>query len=1025
MKLNQEPILNEKKQALKDGNGKIIYQTTQEPPCLSSSRQNSSLPDTAFSSLKSGAGQVKKSTTLPNVVSIEKGLLKQERIQLVKASKNLKLSQTGRDLRQVKGTSVNDEIKGSSPEAKNVHAFDGKRSPVFLENLFVSPEDMRSTPCACHCPESKNSIASIIKNISTHTAEAKNILQKQFNRCGAEREDQVDEEGIPFKTESQSSVFQDTFPLRQTQSSPVKQNFEDNTMSLDAKHPPVIIRRSISTPATFRQSTRGSAFGRVRSSTVRKFHSNMTESIATTNIHHSAFRPVASSTSEDLGSVTEEISGKNARYQKTIKAKRRKQKERQKDKSQNPNVCVPPFTTFNGVIASSTVNIEDILPPERTIMSFSSKEISPCNGNNDPFVVTNETYVSINDEKDNSIESISNLIEVTHISQSTKSESLLVEDKNQCFETATSLFQKEQAITPEKSIISASRGETFPSSGKNNPFVANETSFTAKSKIYSDVSNLLEKKKISQSTEAESLLDEEHFGDKDISVKANKLNWGTIFDSSSTARILLEYDSKNQVGTDEHFKTSLYNKMDNVSYLPLDSRETENERDGRPPSSRTHAIFDYNSVTNAESPTPTPSPKYERFEDEQQPLIQKYHDRLLSQKISPKSNGSPSSHESCSHSRTTTRSGLSNNTTSNQTISTYLSGTASCAQTVTSSVAEADREVKETNRRERRRRENVSDDFDGTFSVISSDTASTSTHAYIALSGSPPPLRDGAVMPVDRFLSSGTRLSPIGNNSMNGRPPPCMIARSIISASSSSLANTHSSISTGEEPPFLISCQKHGTDSAERQVVKSIPPRSEANDCKRLVSDDSIVYSKLGSKLGSDEKGRHTRLCYTTKASSSRSSKQKSKTRKSQKNFIDRTPTPSPCHSFPVSPINFSSGSTPVSPPSQFINTKEVQELQNMGASRPNVFRHSANDRGKVVLFSPEASRSETRNRNIISPYGIDSEKKMAFGRMDNVQSQCYTGLEPLRENGNDRQQHWSDDDISKPQYKALVSPES
>jgi len=96
-----------------------------------------------------------------------------------------------------------------------------------------------------------------------------------------------------------------------------------------------------------------------------------------------------------------------------------------------------------------------------------------------------------------------------------------------------------------------------------------------------------------------------------------------------------------------------------------------------------------------------------------------------------------------------------------------------------------------------------------------------------------------------------------------------------------------------------------------------------------------------------------------------------------------------------------------------------------MGASRPNVFRHSANDRGKVVLFSPEASRSETRNRNIISPYGIDSEKKMAFGRMDNVQSQCYTGLEPLRENGNDRQQHWSDDDISKPQYKALVSPES
>ena len=137
-------------------------------------------------------------------------------------------------------------------------------------------------------------------------------------------------------------------------------------------------------------------------------------------------------------------------------------------------------------------------------------------------------------------------------------------------------------------------------------------------------------------------------------------------------------------------------------------------------------------------PTPTPVSPSGRTGTPQQPpkvlsLIQ--------------GNMSPCSQDSCAQSRMTPCSRHSNNT-SNQTLSTSLSG--SCNRSVTSSVAEADREVRDTNRRELRRLS--ANYYDGAVSIHSSDTTSTNPSTYVALTSNPCPPREGASMPVDRFF---------------------------------------------------------------------------------------------------------------------------------------------------------------------------------------------------------------------------------------------------------------------------------
>jgi len=416
---------------------------------------------------------------------------------------------------------------------------------------------------------------------------------------------------------------------------------------------------------------------------------------------------------------------------------------------------------------------------------------------------------------------------------------------------------------------------------------------------------------------------------------------------------------------------------------------------------------DKNSTRHTETPSPIPPPEYHHLINEEQPSVtQKYpimnytHNLprtpppsfvsppnndmksqeclILPNRISSRENFSPSSHDSCSKSRTTTRSWQSNNT-SNNTISTSLSGTVSCGATVTSSLIEADREVMETNRRERYRRENVNLDLDGTVSVHSSDSASTNTHAYLALASSPASIRDGASMPVERFLSSGG-LNVIGwNNSVNnGRHVSSVCARSHVTLSSNSLANTASSVSTVEEPPRFVSCPSSPTLRAIPVKLcsssKSIPSRYESDELKRTIADDGIAYTILGS----EKKVRRPSINSYSNCSTSKSYKKKDKTRKykklSSKYYVDPSSIPVPYYSFPGSPDENNSRNSPCSLSNNSIDFIEHRDFHNLGADFPQVLRnsidaHLVHPKGKLVSFSPKYSGIGVESTNVISPH--------------------------------------------------------
>mmetsp|Transcript_15366 Transcript_15366/g.17557 ORF Transcript_15366/g.17557 Transcript_15366/m.17557 type:complete len:938 (+) Transcript_15366:312-3125(+) len=434
-------------------------------------------------------------------------------------------------------------------------------------------------------------------------------------------------------------------------------------------------------------------------------------------------------------------------------------------------------------------------------------------------------------------------------------------------------------------------------------------------------------------------------------------------------------------------------EKDIVSYLPLEA-DTVGNRKGDNQSNESEAKNDEDmtgmfpgkfiprpmSRKGAESPTTVPSPTYQKIVDYDQQLFTSTHHpspplpvghrRVLKTPASPcaraatppsnpsksrlvlplrpKGNMSPSSHDSASFSRVTSHS----NNTSNQTLSTSVSGTLSCNRSVTSSVAEADREVREANRRELKRREGI--DLDGTMSIQSSDT--TSTNAYLALASSPAQLREGANIPYDRFFGCNSAFGPINSQSSNasssgtgwhnpqnqnysspsvhGRHPASLNTRSPITVSSNSIAT----VSTGDEPPRFVSCSSK---------VVPLPPRSDNYE-------SSLAYSKLGS---SDMKGISST---SSRSSSSKSSKSKSKSKKKDKtrhyhkmgsakvaDHNGRTSTPSPCHSYSASPIK-----TPISPPNQFGYPQEPLDIP-----RPSVRRQLPPDNmlpgSKYVLVSP------------------------------------------------------------------------
>ena len=429
--------------------------------------------------------------------------------------------------------------------------------------------------------------------------------------------------------------------------------------------------------------------------------------------------------------------------------------------------------------------------------------------------------------------------------------------------------------------------------------------------------------------------------------------------------------------------------VDNVKHVVQESNRFELSTES------TEKIVTKPILAKAESPTPVPKPGYHKIVDEESPSpvhhvysnpplpynrrISRTPPSPLGRVATPPSNPnrksfilkgptSPCSHDSASYSRTS-RSGQSVNT-STQTHSTSISGNMSCNRSVTSSVAEADREVRDANHRELRRREVV--DLDESMSIQTSDT--TSTNAYLALTSSPAQLREGANITYDRFFGGGCNnsIGPANSQSsnassfglgwnnqsqhssspgMNGRNRTSVNVRSPITVSSNSMANTNSSSSTGEDPPRVVSCSNKTVPLSSSR--SDMPPRSDHHE-------SSLGYSKLGSS-----KRRSKSRSSSRTSSKSSSSKSKSKRKDAPRLYHKigsakvadqsiRTSTPSPCHSFQTSP------KTPSTPPSHFGYPTEPVDLP-----RPQVLRHlpipNMPPGPKLVLVSPPSDNKSKR----------------------------------------------------------------
>lgn len=446
-----------------------------------------------------------------------------------------------------------------------------------------------------------------------------------------------------------------------------------------------------------------------------------------------------------------------------------------------------------------------------------------------------------------------------------------------------------------------------------------------------------------------------------------------------------------------------------VSYLPL---EFENQQFGGFIDEENHRIdeetpMDFPSIfstqklskRNVESPTPVPQPAYQKIVDDELPSPNHLHtnpplpvphsrrisrtppspivrvatppSKFTQKRLILKGNTSPCSHDSASYSRTSRS--LQSVNTSAQTHSTSISGNISCSRSITSSVAEADKEVRDLNRRELKRRGKA--DFDGTMSIQSSDT--TSTNAYLALTSSPAQLREGANIHYDRFFSNNS-IGPVNSQSshassygqswnqsqqysspgMSSRNPTSV--RSPITVSSNSISNTNSSTSTGEDPPRIVSCASNlGPLNANRGEM---PPRSDQQD-------SSLGYSQLGSSKHKS-KSRSSSKSSSSKSKSSKS-KKKDHTRLYQKigsaKVADhytsmRTSTPSPSNSYQTSPKH-----TPITPPSHFDYPSELIDVP-----KPKVHRQLPVQLGngsKLVLVSPSQSEGR-KNSTTLRPTG-------------------------------------------------------
>lgn len=391
-----------------------------------------------------------------------------------------------------------------------------------------------------------------------------------------------------------------------------------------------------------------------------------------------------------------------------------------------------------------------------------------------------------------------------------------------------------------------------------------------------------------------------------------------------------------------------------------------------------------------ESPFATPSPSYQQFVDEHVDSSEMGTDRQAvpsSPKLPnvrvevaniasppPQSNSFDGSDTTRSTQSPGTRSLSTNNTSGHTTLATSTSATVSSSHvSVLSTVSEADLEVMETNqagkmriRQEQKLSQKLAQGSavrkGDVGSVTSASTTSTATHGYLALAGSPAPLREGASLPVDRFFGQ-TRIPVAHSMSLNSGSTSSSSAKSKKggvgtgspqTVSSSSMANNSSSSSADEEPPKFVSYldRKSKPQTPVRSEVSVLPSVSERETTAATPPAEIVGYSEMvfeEAKMPGDGTTQHPTVI-----------------RPGQKADAPTEPCPRPYSRPPLSPAKglrtpTTPLSEPPSPPRNIVDHRVIPDVSKPYA----LFRTGAGSSSEsvsqqgVVLVSPEAAGRE------------------------------------------------------------------
>jgi hypothetical protein len=429
-----------------------------------------------------------------------------------------------------------------------------------------------------------------------------------------------------------------------------------------------------------------------------------------------------------------------------------------------------------------------------------------------------------------------------------------------------------------------------------------------------------------------------------------------------------------------------------------------------------------------DSPTPIPSPAYQQFEDEQAVTRTESTDnegdthtptvrievstgQSRLEQGSRQQEGSsltPVSQDSGNQSLETSRSVMTGNTSAGHTtLATSTSGTVSSGHmSVLSSVSETDIEVMETNqagkmriRQQRKLDQVIKGDVDSSMSVHSSSTGSTNTHGYVALAGSPAPLRDGASLPVDRFFmqssipvrhSTSTNSGSTRSNGSATGPTSGASKASDTSTSpskktphglgspatvSSEMAHTNSSSSSGaEEPPKFVSY-------LDRETNKNpLPPVDD--DEERASPAEIVGYSEMVFEAATSTPGQKAQqpalirpLQKRDQGRGDRSGRSRSRPPLSPIKGLRTPTTPPPLMAAVGGPDSASPAYYQLSPPRNIIDHR-----MGAGLSKPYVLRSSARagDDGRTPIFvSPESDRGQKatgRAENVVTSSLVSPE---------------------------------------------------